>query len=227
MHGMQVLSNERLRRLPRTYYSARSGLGQALARLEKREQRHIGVIGLGVGTIAGLARDGDRVRFYEIDPDVLDVAQRQFTYLKDSPAKVDIVMGDARLSLEREPPQKFDLLVLDAFSGDAIPIHLLTKEAFEIYRRHVKDDGLIAVHISNRFLDLRPVVTGAANAIGLKAFVISYTPEPTEDVFAIFPSRWAILGKSDTPSVPRGDEIVWTDDAANLLSIIRRGGGKD
>ncbi len=225
MHGMQVMSNEYLRRRPRTYYGPHSGLGQALARLDDRKERHIGVLGLGIGTFAGLAREGDRVRFYEIDPDVLDIAQRQFTYLKESPAKIDIIMGDGRLSLEREPPQKFDLLVLDAFSGDAVPIHLLTKEAFEIYRRHVKENGLIAVHISNRFLDLRPVVTGVANALGLKAFVISY--DPGKDEFAEYPSRWAILGESDTPSVPRGDEVIWTDDSANLLSVLRRGGGKD
>jgi spermidine synthase len=102
-----------------------------------RPQRNIGVVGLGVGTIAALARPGDMLRFYEIDPDVLKIAQSSFTYLADAPAKIDVVLGDARLSLEREPPQQFDLLVLDAFSSDAIPIHLLTKEAFAIYRKHV------------------------------------------------------------------------------------------
>jgi spermidine synthase len=120
----------------------------------------------------------------------------------------------------REPPQQFDLLVLDAFSGDAIPAHLLTKEAFDIYRRHVRDDGLFAIHISNRHLNLRPVVAGLAQAFGLQVFFVSSDPQPAD--VGEFPSTWAVMGRSKVPPAPRGDEILWTDDRVNLLGIIRR-----
>jgi hypothetical protein len=220
MHGMQIVDDETLRRAPRAYYGPRSGVGQALQRLEKRPARNIGVIGLGAGTLAALARPGDRLTFYEIDPGVLEVAQSHFDYLRDARATVDVVMGDARLSMERQPPQEFDLLVLDAFSGDAVPVHLLTREAFAIYRRHVRDDGLFAFHISNRHLDLRPVVAGLAQAQGLKVFFISSDPQRGD--VAEFPSTWAVMGRSPTPQTPRGDEILWTDDRADLLSILKR-----
>ena len=174
-------------------------------------------MGLGTGAIAALAREGDRVRFYEIDPNVLDVARTWFTYLADTPGKVEVVLGDARLSLEREPAQEFDLLVLDAFSSDAIPVHLLTKEAFAVYRRHVRKDGLFAIHISNRHLNLRPVVAGLAQAFGLRVFVISPNIKAGEN--GEFPSTWAIMGPSALPPAP-GKTILWTDDSANLLSLM-------
>jgi spermidine synthase len=215
LHGMQALKPQ-LRREPLTYYGPHSGVAQAMQRTENRPNRRIGAVGLGVGTVAALAKPGDTLRFYEIDPDVLHIAQTWFTYLKDSPATIDVVLGDARLSLEREPPQQFDLLILDAFSSDAIPVHLLTKEAFTIYRKHVKDTGVFAIHISNRHLDLHPVVAGLAKEFGLKVFFISRPREGVE-----FPSTWAIMGKSNSPLPPRGDEILWTDDRANLLSILK------
>jgi hypothetical protein len=219
MHGMQAL-NPRLRRRPLTYYGPRGGVGQAMQRIADRPQRNIGVVGLGVGTIAALARPGDTLRFYEIDPDVLHIAQTSFTYLADSPAKIDVVLGDARLSLEREPPQQFDLLVLDAFSSDAIPIHLLTKEAFAIYRKHVKPDGLIAIHISNRHLNLQPVVGGLAQAFGLKLSIFSLDIPPGQQ--GEYPSTWALLEPSQFPPAPRGDEVLWTDDHSFLLGILKR-----
>ena len=216
MHGMQAL-DEPFRRSPMTYYGPHSGVAQAVQRTENRPNRRIGAIGLGVGTVAALTKPGDTIRFYEIDPDVLHIAQTSFTYLKDAPAKVEVVLGDARLSLERESPQQFDVLILDAFSGDAIPAHLLTKEAFKIYRTHVKDNGLFAIHISNRHLDLHPIVAGLAQEFGLKVIFISRPREGSE-----YASTWAIMGKSDSRRPPRGDEILWTDDRVNLLGILKK-----
>jgi hypothetical protein len=218
-HGVQAL-NEILRRNPLSYYGPRSGVGQALQRLEDRPSRHIGVVGLGVGSISALTRPTDRIRFYEIDPNVLYLAKTQFTYLQDSPAPVEVVLGDGRLSLEREPPQQFDLLALDAFSSDAIPVHLLTKEAFAIYRKHVKPDGLFAIHVSNRHLNLRPVVSGLAQAFNLRVIFISPDIKPGEG--GEYPSTWAILGRppENFPLAPAGDEILWTDDHVNLLGVI-------
>ncbi|HEV2295858.1 MAG TPA: fused MFS/spermidine synthase [Tepidisphaeraceae bacterium] len=219
-HGVQAL-NPSLRRAPLSYYGPRSGVGQAMQQLEQRPSCHVGVIGLGVGSISALMREGDRIRFYEIDPNVLYCARTFFTYLADSPAEVHVVLGDGRLSLEREPPQQFDLLALDAFSSDAIPVHLLTKEAFAIYRRHVKPNGLFAIHISNRHLDLRPLVAGLAQAFGLRVFFSSPDLNPGEG--GEYASTWAILEPSSTPIVPRGDEVLWTDERANLVSVLKRG----
>lgn len=219
-HGVQAL-NESLRRKPMSYYGPRSGVGQAMQQLESRPNRHIGVLGLGVGSISALTRPGDRIRFYEIDPNVLHLAQTKFTYLADSPAKVDVVLGDGRLSLEREPPQQFDLLALDAFSSDAIPVHLLTKEAFAIYRDHVKPDGVFAIHISNRYLDLRPVVAGLAEEFDLRVMFITPDFKPDED--GEYASTWAILSPSSKLPPPDKDQVLWTDDHVNLLRVMKRG----
>ena len=164
-HGQQFLSPEK-RRLPMTYYPAESGVGRAMLELQKRcYHLHVGLVGLGVGSLASYARPGDRFSFYEINPVVLEMAEKHFTYLadaRDREATIDVMMGDARLSLERQTPQKFDLLVLDAFSGDSVPVHLLTREAMDIYRRHVAADGVIAIHITNSYLNLFPVVRALA-----------------------------------------------------------------
>ncbi len=125
-------------------------------------------MGLGVGTLATYARPGDNFRFYEINPEVLRLANAHFTYLRDCEGACDVVMGDSRVSLERDEPQAFDVLVLDAFSGDSIPTHLLTKEAFRVYLKHLNDDGILAVHITNRYLNLAPVVRRLAAESGLK-----------------------------------------------------------
>ena len=146
-HGLQYMAKER-RRLHTTYYGSASGVGIAIENTRHSAQR-VGMIGLGTGTIASYGRAGDYYRIYEINPLVLEVARREFTYLLDCPAKVDVVLGDARLSLEREPSQQFDVLAVDAFSGDAIPVHLLTLETFRLYFRHLRPDGILAVHVSN------------------------------------------------------------------------------
>ena len=220
-HGLQALSPPSLRKQPLSYYGHRSGVGQAMQRLEL-PRRHIGVIGLGVGSIAALTRPGDRLRFYEIDPNVLHVARNWFSYLSDSPAEVQVILGDGRLSLEREPSQQFDLLALDAFSSDAIPVHLLTKEAFAIYRRHVREGGLFAIHISNRHLNLRPVVTALAKEYGLRLTFIS--PEIAPGAGGEYPSTWAILGSPNNSTAPPrapAEELLWTDDRASVLGIIQ------
>src|SRR5690606_260580 len=151
---------------------ANSGLGLALRHFPRQQNQRIGLLGLGVGTVTAYGKPGDYIRIYEINPQVKQIAETPFTYLAHSEAQVEIVMGDGRLSMENEAPQGFDFLIMDAFSSDAVPVHLLTKEAFEIYQRHLKPDGVILVNISNRYLDLRPVVENAARLFGFKSHTI-------------------------------------------------------
>ena len=157
-HGSQ-LTHEKYRQVPTTYFSYRSGVGIALLN-HRKPGREVGIIGLGTGTLAAYGNPGDHFRFYEINPTVIDIAQQYFTFLEQSEAEVSVVKGDARLMLKKdlENGQKFDILVIDAFSGDAIPTHLLTEEAWNLYWRLLKDDGILAVHLSNKYLDLVPVI---------------------------------------------------------------------
>lgn len=228
-HGLQFYDRERSLE-PTSYYERPSGVGLAISELCDAGPRHIGVVGLGTGTLAAFARDGDRIRFYEINPQVEQIARSHFTYLGDCRGKVDVILGDARLSLEREAAQEFDVLALDAFSSDAIPVHLLTREAFEIYLRHLKPRGVIAVHTSNRFLDLEPIVMRIVKCFGLHgATVLSYR--------GTFHPQWVLLMRDATIleklksnysriQLPRsGDSApLWTDDHASLLPALRGGG---
>src|SRR6201996_481841 len=154
---------------PLTYYATNSGLGFALRLCCGTGPKRVGVIGLGTGTVAAYGNAGDLMRFYEINPPVERLARHWFTFLRGSPAKIDVVLGDARLSLASDPPQNFNVIVVDAFSGDAIPVHLLTREALALYRRHLRPDGIIAFHVSNQYIDLEPVVAGIAGNAGLRA----------------------------------------------------------
>ena len=230
-HGCQLLSLEGRRR-PITYFSERSGLGIALRRLAaERPSLRVAVIGLGAGTIAAYGRKGDHYRFYEINPTVRVLATTLFTYLADSPADVQVAMGDARLSLEREDSQGFDLLVIDAFSGDAIPAHLLTREAFDVYLHHLRPDGAIAVHITNRYLDLKPVVRALADRFAMRrAFVVS----AGDDERDIYLCTWAILSRNErfmdseaiqSAASAKADAsqraILWTDDYSDLFRILK------
>ena len=158
-----------MRGRPTTYYTEDSGVGRALTAVRGAAPLRVGLVGLGVGTLAAYGKKGDYFRFYEIDADVVRLAREYFSFLPQCAATVDVVAGDARLSLEREPPQQFDVLVLDAFSGDAIPVHLLTAEAFVVYLRHLRADGVIAVHISSRYVDLVTVVTAMARHFELES----------------------------------------------------------
>ncbi|MDA1016613.1 MAG: fused MFS/spermidine synthase, partial [Planctomycetota bacterium] len=153
LHGFQF-RHPRLQKLPTTYYGEESGVGLALRHLRDGQTKRVGAVGLGVGTIAAYSKPGDYFRFYEINPTVLQLAHDQFSFLKNSQAETEVILGDARISMERETSQRLDVLVLDAFSGDSIPTHLLTKEAFDVYLRHLNADGVIAVHISNKHVDL-------------------------------------------------------------------------
>ncbi|HIK91345.1 MAG TPA: hypothetical protein EYG03_05080 [Planctomycetes bacterium] len=230
IHGFQHIGDKR-RNKPTTYYSKRSGVGVAMRTIAERGPAHVGVVGLGVGTMASYGRKGDRFQFYEINPDVIQIAQAQFTFLQDTPAEVETVLGDARVSLDQQPDQEFNLLVLDAFSGDGIPTHLLTKEAFQIYDRHLAPGGLLAVHVSNRYLNLFRVVRGAAEEMDFK---IAYVEDLRERTDADAASDWLILARNnnDLESAlinkrrqPSADllmpPIVWTDEYSDLLSVMK------
>lgn len=231
IHGLQFTSNEKQLE-PTTYYGRTSGAGLLLQDPKQNQPRRIGVVGLGIGTLATYANPGDTVRFYEINPDVIRLADEHFTFLKKCRGDVEIVTGDARLSMEHESPQNFDVLVLDAFSGDAIPAHLLTKEAFEIYRQHLKPNGVFAVHISNMHFDLQPVMAGLADHFGLSsAVVLSDKNEEAEtsrclwllmsaDAVRLEPMRKS-LAASDQKRPRNKQRILWTDERSNLFEILR------
>ena len=228
-HGQQMLREEH-RRKPVTYFCPESGIGRGMIALEGAPRR-IGVIGLGCGTLAAYGRPGDTLRIYEINSLVLDIANRDFSYLRDTPAKVEVAMGDGRLLLEADPPQQFDILVVDAFSGDSVPVHLLTREAFDLYFHHMKSSGILAVNISNRYLDLKPVMERAAAAFGRLALVYDYDP-PEDDAFC-FGCTWTLIMSPETltahPALranaaelkPERPFRIWTDDFSNMYSILK------
>jgi hypothetical protein len=227
VHGSQFREPD-LVRTPTTYYTPTSGVGRTLLEIASKRRR-VGVVGLGAGTLATYGNAGDYYRFYEINPDVIDLAQSYFTFLKDSRASSELILGDARLQLERESSQQLDLLVLDAFSGDAIPVHLLTDEAMQIYRRHLATDGKIAIHISNLYFDLQSVVLGLAEAQGLQCRTVQGKEGASLDAHE---STWVILAKdanqldflepSDRANqVPTGKPILWTDEKSNLFEVLK------
>jgi hypothetical protein len=228
-HGEQMLREE-YRRDPVTYFCPDSGIGRAM-RASEGAPRRIGILGLGCGTLAAYGRPGDTLRIYEINSQVIDIARRDFSYLRDTPAHVEVAVGDGRLVLESEPPQHFDVLVMDAFSGDSVPVHLITREAFQVYFRHLKPNGILAVNITNKYLDLRPVMERAADALGKVALVYRY--EPPDDSFLCFSCTWALIMSRETaashPDLSRnGVELhpdrpfrIWTDDFSNMYSILK------
>jgi len=230
LHGTQYLAPA-LKRRATTYYTETSGVGRVLESLNPRTQPlKVGIIGLGTGTLAVYGAKGDTYRFYDINPAVIRIARTEFTYLADSDANVETVLGDARLSLEREPSQHFDLLAIDAFSSDAIPVHLITSEALGLYLRHMNPDGVIAFHVTNRYLDLVPVVAALARAHGMRAVWIR---DPGTDVLAS-KSDWVLVSNNSallsnpriagaaTPIKERPDWRLWTDDFNNLFQVLRR-----
>ncbi|MGZ5046562.1 MAG: spermidine synthase [Usitatibacter sp.] len=226
LHGEQWLS-EKYRRSATTYYKTTSGIGRTLVAFEGKPIR-VGVIGLGAGSIAVYGDGDDVYRFYDINPAVVGVAKTWFTYLSDSPAKIEIVLGDARLSLEREAPQNYDVLAVDAFSGDSIPVHLITVEAFTEYLRHLKPGGVIAFHVSNRFLDLKPVLLAIAEKHHLEYAYLHETGESggtTSDWVILTRDKSFILKPSiveaTEPVAPRPDWRLWTDSYNNLIQVFR------
>lgn len=237
-HGIQFVTPSRAQSIT-SYFGPRSGLGLALREFPRQSQR-IGLLGLGVGTIAAYGKTGDTLRIYEIDPAVRDIATRDFSYLAQCQAKVELVMGDGRLSLERESPQNFDFLIMDAFSSDAVPVHLLTREAFAIYERHLKPDGAILVNISNRYVNLRPVVENAARACGLEALHVDCADGAGADEYMddgeawwLYGNTWMILSRNReflaNPALrsaasrpaPANDIPLWTDDYSSMFRILQ------
>jgi len=230
MHGEQYMSPQ-MRRMPTTYYTESSGIGLAIHSKEHGPIK-VGVIGLGTGTIAAYGRPGDTFRFYDINPHVVAIARGEFTYLSDSAANVQIALGDARLTLEREAPEGFDVLAVDAFSSDAIPVHLITREALATYLRHMKPDGIVAFHVSNRFLDLIPVVARLAEELDARAVLINDEEEEEEKTLKSR-SDWVLVSRDPkalavpeiaeaaTPAEDRAEWRTWTDDYSNLVQILK------
>jgi hypothetical protein len=230
-HGEQFLAPER-RHEPTSYYGPTSGVALAIAQAAAGGSgpRRLGFIGLGAGTLATYGRAGDRLRFYEINPQVVELARTEFSFLADSAADVEIVLGDARLVLEREPPQQLHVLAVDAFSGGAIPVHLLTTQALQVYWRHMRDDGIVAIHVSNRYLDLPPVVVRTARAAGLHALLVS---DPASDQPHLNRTDWvliardpAVLAQPALRSVATDLALspglrAWSDDDNDLFSVLK------
>jgi len=237
VHGEEIL-DQRRSDVPTTYYGEHSGIGIALLFARQSGNIRVGVIGLGVGTLARYAQPGDRYIFYEINPQVVDLATNLFDFLRRSEGQVEIIPGDARLSLHRQPNQNFDLLVIDAFSGDAIPVHLLTREAFELYFRHLKPNCTLAIHVTNRSLNLPPVVDAVAAAVGARAVEITNSEDEPN---AVYESTWMLIDRASNPnptvsnlvadriSLPPGTSVkmpnqtevrAWTDNYSNLLGIL-------
>jgi hypothetical protein len=235
-HGGQFIDPP-YRRLPTTYFSRTSGYGRVFESLP-RSARKVGIIGLGAGALAAYGRRGDSFRFYEIDPQVAAVAMTEFSFLRDTPAQTDIILGDGRLSLERENAQDFDVLAIDAFSGDSIPMHLITREAMATYLRHLKPEGAIIFQATNRYVDISPVVERLAAQFGLTAVLVSdmqdnsesnngleYWTSHTEQI--VVTRNRALLSAEPLRSVaqviaPRPGFRVWTDDFYNLLHVLKR-----
>ena len=235
MHGQQYLAPQ-FRKRPTSYYTPNSGIGRLLGALADAPIK-VGAVGLGAGTIAAYGKAGDHYRFYEIDEAMVRAAHQHFSFIADSAATVDVAVGDGRLLLQAESDQRFDVLVVDAFSGDSIPVHLLTREAVELYRQRLKPGGVIALHVSNSYLALGPVVARIADELGLQVAFIAdpgVQGDPSSSV-----SDWVLLAEdrkvldrplikeAATPIPQRADMRTWTDDYSNVLQVLsfRRGGG--
>jgi hypothetical protein len=229
-HGEQFVTPDK-RREPIAYFGPKAGVVLAIEALRRPNMR-VGVLGLGAGTLAAYGRPGDVYRFYEINPQVIELAQGEFTYLKDSEAKIEVVLGDGRLQLEAERPQGYDLLAADAFSSDSVPMHLITLEALQEYMRHVRSGGVVVFNVTNRYLDLAPVIRRLAESLGLHARIVSHSP--TDEEYVLYSSTDYVLVTSDPGlfehpklagvaeeiKIPR-KVSVWTDDFNNLLEAVR------
>jgi hypothetical protein len=229
-HGTQLLAEER-RYVTTSYYAENSGVGRALLALQARGPIRYADIGLGAGVLSNYARKEDYLRMYEINPIVPVISQSEFTFFPHSPSQdKKILMGDARLTMESQEPQNFDLIAVDAFSSDAIPIHLLTREAFALYFKQLKPNGVLALHISNRYLDLAPVCAAGAEYFKKPAMVVSDSGEGGSYLNS---STWVLVTSDpdlfnapsfqgadmSAPKVPAGFR-PWTDDYSNLVQIL-------
>jgi SAM-dependent methyltransferase len=227
MHGEQHLAPGK-RALPTTYYGPGAGVGRVIKASLGAPVR-IGVVGLGAGTLAAYGRAGDYFRFYEINPQVVQIARSEFSFLGASGAEIETVLGDARLNLEREPPHAYDILVIDAFSSDSIPVHLITLQAMAVYLKHMKPDGVIAFHVTNRFLQLAPVVKRIADVYRLHTALIVDEAEDSDysrTDWVLVTRNQALLERDDIASaagvIPDIPGLpVWTDDYNNLFRILK------
>jgi SAM-dependent methyltransferase len=229
-HGEQFVDADK-RRQPIAYFGPKSGIVLALEALRHPDMR-VGIVGLGAGTMAAYGRPGDVYKFYEINPQVIELAQTEFSYLRDSEAKIELVLGDGRLALESQPPQKFDLLAADAFSSDSVPMHLITREALELYMRNVRPGGVVVFNVTNRYLDLAPVVKRLADSLGLHARLVSHSPDDVEYAlysvtdFALVTADSTLFERPELAGIAAPIEVpskvsVWTDDFNNLLQALR------
>ncbi len=228
LHGFQYLQ-EWKRTWATSYYGPHSGAALTLNSFE-RPNRRVGIVGLGAGTLAAWGRPGDTFRFYEINPDVESLARTWFSFLKDSKARTEVVLGDARVQLEREladgHEQDFDMMAVDAFSSDAIPVHLLTAECARVYQRHLAPGGLLLLHVSNRVLNLEPVARGLAGSLGWKAVMLvspdnNQTGESAADWVLITANTDFLKGLGVGQTVGRSAAITWTDDFASLWHVAK------
>jgi hypothetical protein len=230
-HGLQFIDPERAT-WPTTYYAETSGIGLAMNAFPAGSRR-VGLVGLGTATLTAYGRSGDYIRIYEINPQVRTIATNRFRYATSCTGKVEMAMGDARLSMERDPPQQFDVLALDAFSSDAIPVHLLTKEAFDVYQRHLKTNSVVAVHISNQYLDLEPVVANLAKQFAYKMAIIDF--DENDEEWWFYSSTWILLSHDEKllgqPAIQEAKKKsglskrkvpLWTDDFTSLFQILKK-----
>ncbi|MFN7985767.1 MAG: fused MFS/spermidine synthase, partial [Vicinamibacterales bacterium] len=233
-HGAQSV-NPSLACEPLSYYSRQGAVGQVFAALQSTGRpRNVGVVGLGTATLAAYAKPDQRWTFFDINPVVERLARENFSYLKSCAPNAQVVIGDARLQLAHQPDGAFDVLVLDAFSSDSIPVHLMTKEAFELYFRTLSPNGLLLVHVSNRFLDLGPVVGAVARSLGYSAITQFHAPsnEELEISSEISAARWVLVARSSSDreammssgkwvSLDDTKASVWTDDYSNVVGVMR------
>jgi len=229
LHGSQ-LTEECKQKNPTSYYGHQSGVGLLLDRYQDKPKR-VGIIGLGAGTIAAYGQSGDYFKFYEINPEVTNISKKYFTYVENSEATIDIAEGDARLSLERENFQNYNILIIDAFTNDSIPVHLLTKEAFDIYLKHLNNDGVIALNISSLYIDLTPVVLKLAEYNHLDAEIIASNGDIDQNTAT---ALWILLSKNENliknlnnSSDDFAEKIdisaadLWTDDYSNIFKLLK------
>jgi hypothetical protein len=235
VHGLQRI-DRRARVEAAAYFHPTGPIGQVFNSVATMPRRRVGVIGLGVGTLAAYSRAGEEWTFYEIDPAVVEIArdERYFSYLSESPAHLNVVLGDARLSLKSAPDQTYDLLILDAFSSDSIPVHLLTREALQLYMSKLAPSGIMAFHISNRYVDLEPLLGDLAGSLGVTCLAQNDLKVPVSQLEnGKYASRWVVMAprieeldplRSDSRwrgVAPRPTPVIWTDDFSNLLSVFK------
>jgi len=230
-HGTQS-QNENLAHIPMSYYRKDSGVALALQHLFLTPSMNVGLVGLGAGTLASYGRRGDSYTFYELNPNVERMARQYFTYIEQSSADVNIIIGDGRVTLQKEldnsKTNDFDVLVIDAFSGDSVPAHLLTTEAFELYFKHMKTDGVLAIHVSNSHLDLTSLVKGLANNSGYSALYFktkATEKEVTQTEWVVVTNNQSFIRNAKVKRLqsewPNDDELIWTDNYSNLLSVLK------